>query len=245
MKRLFLTLCLVALSMGIGSAQKMRVMSYNVRNCLGMDNVFDFDRTATVLKEAKPDVVALQELDSMTTRNNHYVLGELAKRMGYHDYFAPAIKFRGGKYGIGVLSKKPALSVATYPLPCRREPRTMIVVEFDKYYFICTHLSLNETDRLSSVKIIRDVVAKLNKPVFLVGDINALPNSRTTKAFLEFMQVLSDTTQYTYKSTSPSKCIDYIYGCGAKFVRPRTTVIKNSVASDHMPLYVDLKIKKK
>ena len=76
-------------------------------------------------------------------------------------------------------------------------------------------------------------------------DINALPNSRTTKAFLEFMQVLSDTTQYTYKSTSPSKCIDYIYGCGAKFVRPRTTVIKNSVASDHMPLYVDLKIKKK
>ena len=245
MKRLFLTLCLVALSMGIGSAQKMRVMSYNVRNCLGMDNVFNFDRTAAVISEVKPDVVAVQELDSMTTRNNHYVLGELAKRMGYHDYFAPAIKFRGGKYGIGVLSKRPALSVATYPLPCRREPRTMIVVEFEKYYFICTHLSLNEEDRLSSVKIIRDVVEKLNKPVFLAGDINALPNSRTTKAFLEFMQVLSDTTRNTHRSNAPSKCIDYIYGRGAKFVKPRTTVIQNSIASDHLPLYVDLKIKKR
>ena len=245
MKKLLLILCFAVLVIGVGSAQKVRVMSYNVRNCKGMDNVFDFDRTAAVISEVKPDVVAVQELDSMTTRNNHYVLGEIAKRVGYNAYFAPAINYRGGKYGVGVLSKEKALSVATYPLPCRKEPRTMIVVEFKDYFLVSTHISLFEEDRLRSVEIIRGVVEKLQKPVFVAGDMNALPDSKTAKGFEEYMQVLNDTSLFTFESVEPSKCIDYIYGRGAKFVKPRTTVIQNRVASDHLPLYVDLKIKKK
>ena len=245
MKRVFLFVMVVLMATTAVQAQKMRVMSFNVRNCKGMDNKFDFDRTASVINEAKPTFVAVQELDSMTTRNNHYVLGELARRTGYNDYYAPTINFRGGKYGIGVLSKEKALSVERYPLPCRREPRAMIVVEFKSCFLICTHLSLNKEDQLSSVKIIRGVVEKLQKPVFVVGDINAKPETQTIAAFKEFMEVLSDSTQFTYNSVKPSRCIDYVFGCGARFVKPRTTVVDNRVASDHRPLYVDLKMKRK
>ena len=238
---LLLAMCCVAT---FATAQNMRVMSFNVRNGRGMDNRFDFDRTAAVITKAKPDVVAVQELDSMTTRNPHYLLGELAQRTGYNDYYAPSINYRGGKYGIGVLSKEKALSVKDYPLPCRKEPRRMIVVEFSSYYIICTHLSLFEEDRVRSVEIIREVVEKLTKPVFVVGDMNAHPDSPTTKAFKEFMQVLSDTSKPTFSSTNPTRCIDYIYGCGAKFVKPRTTIINDNMASDHLPLYVDVKVKR-
>ncbi|MBR2326017.1 MAG: endonuclease/exonuclease/phosphatase family protein [Alistipes sp.] len=237
---LFLLCCVAT----VGTAQNLRVMSFNVRNARGMDNRFDFDRTASVIRRAKPDVVAVQELDSMTTRNRHYVLGELAERTGYNDYYAPTINYRGGKYGIGVLSKSKALSTKSYPLPCRKEPRAMIVVEFADYYLICTHLSLVREDRLRSVEIIREVVEQLPKPVFVVGDMNALPESPTIKAFSEFMQVLSDTTKPTFSSTEPTRCIDYIFGRGAKFIKPRTTVIDDKITSDHRPLYVDVKVKR-
>ena len=44
----------------------LKVMTYNVRHCAGMDLVLDYDRTAAVIAQQQPDVVALQELDSMT-----------------------------------------------------------------------------------------------------------------------------------------------------------------------------------
>ena len=37
----------------------VRVMSYNVHNCIGLDNVRDYNRIAEVIKQAAPDVVAL------------------------------------------------------------------------------------------------------------------------------------------------------------------------------------------
>ena len=44
----------------------LKVMTYNVRHCAGMDLVLDYDRTTAVIAQQQPDVVALQELDSMT-----------------------------------------------------------------------------------------------------------------------------------------------------------------------------------
>jgi endonuclease/exonuclease/phosphatase family metal-dependent hydrolase len=45
-------------------------MSYNIRNAVGMDNTADYRRIADVITNTAPDVVALQELDSVTTRSN-------------------------------------------------------------------------------------------------------------------------------------------------------------------------------
>jgi len=48
---------------------QLKVMTYNVRHCAGMDLVLDYDRTATVIAQQQPDVIALQELDSITSRS--------------------------------------------------------------------------------------------------------------------------------------------------------------------------------
>lgn len=42
------------------------IMSYNIRNGRGMDDVTDFRRTAAVINKVCPDVVAVQEIDSVT-----------------------------------------------------------------------------------------------------------------------------------------------------------------------------------
>ena len=48
---------------------EVRLMTYNVRNAIGTDGVTDYGRVASVISHYDPDVVALQELDSMTRRS--------------------------------------------------------------------------------------------------------------------------------------------------------------------------------
>ena len=175
MKKILLILAVLGFGLTTASAQKVRVMSYNVRNGHGVDGIKNIKRCSDIILDARPDVVAVQELDSMSRRNNKYVLGEMAKQTGYYDYYHRTIPYRGGAYGIGILSREKALSVDFHPLPCRREPRGLLIVEFKNYYLLCTHLSLNEEDRVTSVGIIRDIVSKLNKPAFIAGDMNARP----------------------------------------------------------------------
>lgn len=100
----------------------LKLMSYNIKNANGMDNVCNFQRIANVINNASPDVVAIQEVDSMTNRSGQkYVLGEIAERTQMHGYFAPAIDYDGGKYGIGLLTKQVPLRLQTLPLPGREE----------------------------------------------------------------------------------------------------------------------------
>ena len=246
MKKLLSLFALVALAFSScntsdSADQTLRVMCYNVRNCKGLDLQLDYDRSAGVINNVLPDIVAVQELDSMTTRyEGYYALGELAKRTGMHDYYAPSIDYKGGKYGIGILSKEPALSLVQHPLPCRKEPRTMLVAEFEKFYFICTHLSLNEEDRVTSAGIIRNLVAKLDKPVIIAGDFNAEPESQAMKVFKEFMTTLSNPEQFTFPADVPTRCIDYIMTNSSNVTGKNATVVAEPVASDHRPLYVDV-----
>ena len=244
MKRVVLILAFLAFGVAASSAHKVRVMTYNVHNCVGDDGVKSYKRCADIVLDAQPDVVAIQEVDSMTTRNNCYVLGEMAKRAGYHAYYGKTIPYKGGSYGIGVLTKEEARSVEFYPLPCRKEPRGLLVVEMKKYYLLATHLSLVEADRLASVEIIRDVVAKLDKPVFIAGDMNARPTSKPMMAFKEFSKVLNDENKYTISAKKPRACIDYVLGANGSFKVVKDYVYYESLASDHLPLYVDVKVGK-
>ena len=125
----------------------LRIMSYNIRNGRGMDDVADFRRTAAVINKVCPDVVAVQEIDSVTGRSGGKdVLREIAGLTLMHHMYAPAIDYDGGKYGIGMLSKEKPLGYRYLPLPGREEARALLVVEFEKYiYFdVARGQALNE-----------------------------------------------------------------------------------------------------
>ena len=170
MKHLYLFLCLFAMALSAHSQNDLKLMSYNIRNAKGMDNVRNVQRIVNVITNEAPDVIAVQELDSMTTRSNQtFVLAEVAERTQMHASYAPAIDFQGGKYGIGILSKDKPLDIQTYPLPGREEKRMLMVAEFKDYFFACTHLSLTEEDRLTSLEIIKNSVKSNQKPFFLAG----------------------------------------------------------------------------
>lgn len=170
MKKIFLLISAILFIVPVQAQHTLKLMTYNIRNATGMDGVCNFQRIANVINNASPDVVAVQEVDSVTNRSNQkYVLGEIAERTQMHACFAPAIDFDGGKYGIGLLSKKAPIHLQTMALPGREEARTLILAEFEDYIYCCTHLSLTEEDRMKSLDILKAFAISYKKPLFFGG----------------------------------------------------------------------------
>lgn len=227
----------------------LRIMSYNIRDGRGMDGMTDYQRTADVINEVAPDVVAVQEVDSVTARSNQAdVLRELAERTLMFRSYAPAIDYDGGKYGIGILSREKPLSVRHIPLPGREEARTFLIAEFKDYVFCSTHLSLTAEDQLLSLPVIKKEIAPLNKPVFIAGDLNATPGSKFIEALEKDFVILNNPKQPTFPADVPDSCLDYIafWKNGEKpFTLLRNRVVNAPEQSDHRPIVVDIRFKTK
>ena len=192
-----------------------------------------------------PDVVAVQEVDSSTTRANYtYGLGLIAKQIGYVDTYGPCIPYQTGKYGVGILSKKAPIRTRQVPLPGTSEARTLLITEFDNYVFACTHLSLDEQERNKSATIIANTAAEYNKPFIVAGDWNAEPTSAFLTAMKEKFQILTDSSKPTFPANKPTDCIDYIAiykdtpleGGEMSATTDLTYVLNEPTASDHRPV---------
>ena len=223
-------------------SSQLQVMTYNVRHCAGMDLIVDYDRTAAVIVNQQPDVVALQELDSMTGRSGHcYQLGELANRTKYHPVFGSAIDFDGGKYGVGILVREEPLNTKRIPLP-GEEPRVLLVVELKDYVIACTHLDLEEDARLKSVPLLVEEAQRWQKPFLLAGDWNDTLGSKTLQEMTGYFTVLSGNDP-TYPADEPQESIDYVAKYNTNSIEMlETTVINEPEASDHRPLMVKMRI---
>ena len=225
----------------------VKILSYNVKNCQGMDGVVDYQRVADVINRIDPEMVALQELDSATQRSKGVVvLNELARLTGMHQTYGASIDYQGGKYGIGVLTKEKPLGWKRVPLPGREEQRSLLIVELEKLVIGCTHFSLNEEDRLSSSYIVSNAFKNYSKPVFLAGDLNAVPESSVIKSMGNYWNILTNPSAPTSPSNNPGKCIDYILGLkatGNTYQTKQTMVEQEPVASDHLPVWATIEVR--
>ena len=222
----------------------LRIMSYNIRNGRGLDNVSNIQRTADVINKVRPNVVAVQEVDSVTGRSGQTdILRVLADKTLMFPVYAPAINYDGGKYGIGMLSKEKPLSYRYLALPGREEERALLIVEFEKYIYCCTHLSLTGEDRLASLDIIRKEAAKANKPLFIAGDFNAHPDSEVIQEVQKDFVILTNTKQPTFPADEPTETIDYIAAYAkdtTAFTRLSAYVVNEPAASDHRPIVAEI-----
>ncbi|MDR2233461.1 MAG: endonuclease/exonuclease/phosphatase family protein [Tannerella sp.] len=252
MKKITLLVCFAALVFALNSQtypqteNTIRVMSYNIRNANGMDNVLDYQRVADVITQVAPDVVAVQELDSVTNRSKGVdVLARLAGLTAMYHVYGASITYDGGKYGIGVLSKEKPVSWKRIPLPGREEARSLLLVEFRDYVLGCSHFSLTAEDRVASIPIINQAVKDYDKPVFLAGDLNAVPASQELGDLQDNWLILNDTAKYTIPSNQPRRTIDYILGYTPKGYTYSVwrTFVPDTQASDHLPVVADIRLK--
>ena len=253
-KSLWLILVLmVAVVAGPLQAKKVRTVrltSYNIQHGAGLDGKIDYKRQARILRKAHADVAAIQEVDSVTKRNGRvYALEEIGREAKMFSTFAPAINFQGGKYGIGILSKKRPLSVHRIPLPGREEPRMLLVAEFKHYVVACTHLSLTDEDRMASIPLIVEEASKWQKPFLIMGDLNDEPGMPFYREMQKHFLFLNPSYDKTFPANSPKICIDHV-AILKPTVSPESTLsfyhtwVGEEQSSDHRPLHAKVGIYK-
>ncbi len=246
--------------------ETLRIMTYNVHSCVGMDGKLDAKRIARVIARAQPDVVALQELDVGRARSFGMDQAHLiARYLNMEFHFHPAIHLEEERYGDAILTHLPHRLVKAGQLPGltdkpRLEPRGAIwlAIELDgrELQVINTHLGLDQRERAAQVEALLGSEWLGNEqcqdPVVVCGDFNALPSSpvcRRLGSQLQDVQTQSQRhiPQSTFPTRFPTLRIDHI------FVSPGLEVAAIEVphselartASDHLPLVVEIRINKR
>ncbi|MDR0349181.1 MAG: metallophosphoesterase [Tannerella sp.] len=229
-------------------ANVVRMMTYNVRNACHINGVAGYQQVADIICQVKPDIAAIQELDSATQRSNGmHILNELGQRTMMYQTYASLFEYEGGKHGIGILSKEKPLKHWTVLLPGAKQVRGLLLAEFEKYVVCCTQLSLAAEEQEASVPVIFDAIKEIKKPVFLAGDMNCNFESSAQKALQSKFTALNDYRQATIPVVNepniPAACVDFIYGYGIDY---KYSVLAQQVINlrdfDHYPVFVDVRI---
>lgn len=236
------------------SKQSINVLTYNIYHGenpykKGSSNVRDISE---LINETHPDVVFLQEVDSMTNRSAG-VFGrkvdnaaELAKMTQRASYFSKAIDYSGGGYGEAMLLKQPNVVFRQkLPNPKGGEVRSMIAAQQNvgkkSVIMLGTHLCHQYTEnRMAQLEAIVAYYLQNDKPMMLAGDFNFKPDSPEYQYITGFF--IDAATQYqipqhTFPADSPESRIDYIFlSKKHQWKVDEIKVFKNRF-SDHLPVF--------
>lgn len=253
---------LAALAMGSGRASagepvRVRILSYNIHHGAGVDGKVDLGRLARVIRDADPDVVALQEVDRGVARSKKLdEPAELGRLAGMTPIFEKNIPYQGGEYGNAVLSKLPVRGHRNLALKSHYvgEQRGALVVDLvapdgkTPFRLVATHLDFrpDDAERMDSVGQFADLARENpDLPTLLVGDLNARPDSRVL-ATLDARwarSVPADAPLPTFPVDAPTRQIDHVlFRPADRWKVVETRVLGEAVASDHRPLLVVLEL---
>lgn len=241
----------------------IRLLSYNV----GAFNKYtnSIDMIAKMIKELDADIVGLNEVDSCTTRTGRVNQAKkLAERLGeWTPVLATMHPYKDGGYGNAIvmspdykLTGKKKMELPK--VSSSHETRSCAIAKNDKFVFMATHLEVNsEKARIQGAQTITEWAVEQygnsDVPVFLCGDMNCEPNDAPIVELKKNWTMLSvaDNTYPSSPSKPATKCIDFIFVLKNKaqyeFVKSEVpTKFENgsvTEASDHLPIYVDVKLK--
>ncbi len=101
----------------MSAARTIRVMTWNIHGGIGPDGHRDLARIVRVIEAHKPDVLALQEIDSRGhPKNEPSPLAYLTAALGVHQAEARTIVAEDGHYGHAVISRWPMTHVKLHDL---------------------------------------------------------------------------------------------------------------------------------
>ncbi|MCE4564629.1 endonuclease/exonuclease/phosphatase family protein [Maribellus sp. CM-23] len=249
--KLVLVFCGVLLVLQQSTAQsnpfRLKIMSFNVCRSgeLTQYSVIPF---ADLIRQYEPDIIALQELDYMTSRNTGIdFTTKLGAELGMFPVFGRTIYYKGGEYGLAVLSKYPFLQVKTEPLPTPsdKEQRAVLITEVrlptgQNVRFASTHLD-HSSDAISAVmaQAMNDFLLKDDMPTIVGGDFNTRPEEGTiANGMQQWKRFCNDNPTCP---DIPTKKIDYLFGYPKeKCSTISYQVIEKTGISDHCPIVAEV-----
>lgn len=230
-----------------------RVATYNTHKCRGMDGRIRPSRIAEVLGELAVDVIALQEVVSLSGgRREQNQAQYLAEAVGFEYRIGETRKLRGAAYGNVVLSRFPVKQVEVYDLTAsRREPRGCIRCDVEWasgkiVHIFNVHLGTGYLERRKQAHMLvsRKVLLSpsLKHPSLVLGDFNEWTRglvSRMMQSHFESVDIqLHLNRRRTYPGVLPLMHLDHMYFDRQlvleEFLLHRSPMAL--IASDHLPL---------
>jgi endonuclease/exonuclease/phosphatase family metal-dependent hydrolase len=247
---------------------KFRLATYNIHRAIGMDRRFRPHRIAQILKDHKPDVVLLQEVDEGVPRSREMNLAqEIATEIGMpHFAVGHNVSLRKGWYGNATLSHYPIVRERNIDLTIGRRKRrgcqhTSVRVEKKRgnphiLEVFNLHLGLSARERQRQAGLLArsqemDQIAA-GQACILGGDFNDW-RSMLRAYFVEGLGFRCATDRATrngplaiktFPSFSPRGGLDRVYFRGPLKVERayRCRHRESKVASDHRPIIVDFEL---
>ncbi|MFP4417185.1 MAG: endonuclease/exonuclease/phosphatase family protein [Chitinispirillaceae bacterium] len=239
-----------------GRDRTLRIMTYNVHSCLGMDGRLSPERIARVIAAYDPDIIALQELDVGRLRSGGVDQAhQIARALDMEFHFHPSFIIEEEQYGNALLSRFPMKVIKKGSLPQTpgAEKRGALWVRISysdrQLDIVNTHLGLRAGERLHQIQHLLgpEWIGGRNEnspPIILCGDFNTVSRSRV---YNEITMVFADSKRAVKKRFFSRTLlglvrIDYVFVSPEIHVSdvrvPRNHLIRS--ASDHFPLIVDM-----
>lgn len=223
----------------------LRVASWNIHSCVGIDARFAPERIAGVIRDLRADVVGLQEVG--WHHRGEIGLDQfafLAAQTGMTALAGPTKHHRTAHYGNALLTRLPVLGHDPIDLSEKlREPRGALAAHLQlapgvEARVIVAHFGLDPWERNAQVA---RVLAYLDRvpplPTIFMGDLNEwLPTARCLRRLLQRLPDCA--APRSFHAKFPTLRLDRIFvSADARLVdyavvRNRTT----RLASDHLPV---------
>lgn len=233
----------------------IRIMTYNIHHCNppSKGTEIDLASVANVILRENPEIVALQEVDNNTTRSGAgNQAQQIAAKLGMSYFFAKAINYQGGEYGVAILSKYALSETIINTLPAEQgstaEVRILATakvslpngtfIRFGSTHFDAQSSSANRD--LEAAEINR-IATSETLPFIIAGDFNAVPDSDTIQLLDQKFTRTCQQCDPTIPAVFPTKSIDHIaFTPAAKFKVITHKVVPDPYPSDHRAVVATL-----
>jgi len=237
-------------------ADRIRIVTYNIHKCCGLDRRVSPARIVEVLREIDADIIALQEVVCIANGSREYDQARFfAEELAYEYCLGENRQLRGGVYGNVILSRRPVRASRNYDISWRKWERRGCLradIELAKdrlLHIFNVHLGLAFTERRHQARQLvgADILmnAELQGTRVVLGDFNEWTHGLTSRLLATHLESV-DLRHHigrtkTYPGVLPLLHLDHIYFDPTlqleRFTlhRSRTAL----VASDHVPLVAD------
>jgi endonuclease/exonuclease/phosphatase family metal-dependent hydrolase len=238
----------------------LRVATYNVHKCQGLDRRVRPARIVEVLREIDSDVVALQEVVSHENGPREAdQVRFIAEELGMNYCVGETRKHKGGAYGNVLLTRLSLRSSCNYDISVRgREERGCLRADLEVegvgvLHIFNVHMGTAFLERRSQVRKLLDSAILHNEELqgarIMLGDFNEWTRGLTTRLLGSHMKS-ADVANHlrrakTYPGVLPFLHLDHIYFDETlemeKLILHRSR--KALIASDHLPLVADFRLR--
>ena len=240
----------------------LRIVTYNVHKCRGLDRRVRPARIASVLRELDADIIALQEVLCVGGAAREMDQARfIAEELGYEYCLGENRRLGGGAYGNVILSRLPWRHVRNYDITWRgRERRGCLRVDIEMnngatgqlLHLFNVHLGTAYIERRHQARqLVGERIlgsTELTGARVILGDFNEWTKGLATRLLTERLQSVDLRTHLrsprTYPGPLPLVHLDHIYFDPTLELQQLTLHKSRTalVASDHLPLVADFRV---